>query len=96
MNTLLTTEELAFVEHYLYGLINMKFESPVLRWTARTGTTGIDLDLILKEGERVLRAEGREPLFDEPTRVYVEPWASREEARVRNAELEHLERTGSK
>ena len=88
--TRLTSDEVAFVEHYLYGLINMKFESPVLRWTARTGATGIDLDLILKEGERVLRAEGREPLFDEPTRLYVEPWATREEAKARNAELEHL------
>jgi hypothetical protein len=84
--TKLTSEELAFVEHYLYNLMKGT-DSPPLRWTARTGTTGIDIGHIVKEGYSVLVAEGREPLFEEPVRLYAEPWASREEAMARDAEL---------
>lgn len=88
MNTTeLNSGELAFVENYLYDLMALREGSLALRWTAKTGTTGLDIAAILKIGIGILVAEGREPLFEEPIRPYAEPWATREEARARNAEL---------
>ena len=87
MKATLTNAELAFVEHYLYGLMGERMSGPALEWAARTGTTGIDIGSILKEGERVLREEGHDPLFGEPTRPFEAPWSIREEALARNQVL---------
>jgi len=61
-----------------------RMSGPALEWTAKTGTTGIDIGFILKEGYGVLRDEGHDPLFGKPARPFEAPWSTREEALARN------------